>query len=140
MGATIAHQRVGDQHEAGVEHEVQHAHVVGGPRHDVADALAAVEGLALAQQAGVELIAGIPLHPLRHELRRVVPREPGEPLAGGQRHHDEGQLQQIAGLPARRGHQVERLAGEQLDAAVTGVVQNRGRNHDRGKAGIAHGM
>ncbi|MCZ7672980.1 MAG: hypothetical protein M5U34_40605 [Chloroflexi bacterium] len=36
----------------------EHTHVVGGPGHDVADALAAVKGLVFAQQADVEFVAG----------------------------------------------------------------------------------
>ena len=63
-------RRVDDQHQARAEHRVEHAHVVGGAGHDVADALAAVEGLALAQQAGVQLVAGVALDALGQELDR----------------------------------------------------------------------
>ncbi len=45
------------------------------PRHDVADALPAVEGLALAQQAGVQLVAGVALDAGGDELDRVVAQQ-----------------------------------------------------------------
>ena len=48
-GHDQGHQRIDDEHQAGAEHPVEHAHVVGGAGHDVADPLLAVKGLALAQ-------------------------------------------------------------------------------------------
>ena len=66
----------------GAEHVVERAHVVGRTRHDVADALPAVEGLALAQQADVEFLAAVALDALRQELDRAGaqqrPSDPGQ--------------------------------------------------------------
>ena len=42
------HDRFGDQRDAGVHHRVQLAHIIGGARHNVTNALAIVKGLALA--------------------------------------------------------------------------------------------
>ena len=68
-------ERIGDEHQAGTEHQIEHAHVVGSASHDVADTLPAVERLALAQQADVQLIAAVAFHALGHELeRRVAPQ------------------------------------------------------------------
>ena len=58
-----------DQVDARVEHQVDLAHVVGGAGHGVADRLQAVEGHALAEQAGVELVADVALEPLARSAR-----------------------------------------------------------------------
>ena len=60
--------RVDDQVDARVHHRVELAHVVGGARHHVADPLAVVERLALAEQAQIQLVAGVALQSLCDEL------------------------------------------------------------------------
>ena len=54
-------RQVGEVDEGGVDHLVDQARVVGGARHQVADALAVVKGLTLAEQAAVQLVAGVAL-------------------------------------------------------------------------------
>ena len=69
------HEEVGrahDQVDARVQHQVDLAHVVGGPGHRVADGLARMEGHALAEQARVELVAGIALESLAYQLAAEV--------------------------------------------------------------------
>src|SRR5205823_1423276 len=63
-----AEQRADYQADAGVHHGVELAHVVGRARHDVADLLAVVEGLALAEQIEIKLFARVALNALRDEL------------------------------------------------------------------------
>ena len=56
-GQGHAEHDLDDEEDARVDHVGEKAHVVVGARHDVADALPVMEGLALAQQTDVELLA-----------------------------------------------------------------------------------
>ncbi len=55
--------RADDEIDARVQHQVHLTHVVGGAGHCVADRLQVVEGHALAQQAQVEFLPRVALHP-----------------------------------------------------------------------------
>ena len=120
----------------GLNIRLSEAHVVGGAGHDVADALAAVEGLALAEQADVELVARIALDALGQELERVVARQAGEAL-GHRCQTDAGGDRQQAPVVAQRLRcdQVEGAADQDLDAAVGEVVEDRRRDRMSGKSG-----
>ena len=61
-------RRIEQDVDARHDHVAELAGVVGGARHDVAHALAVVEGLALAQQADVQLVARVALQALAQEL------------------------------------------------------------------------
>ena len=136
-GDDDGHGRIRDQHHAGAEHQVEHAHVVGGAGHDVADPLPAVEGLALAQQADVQLVAGIPFHPLGCELNAEVPHQSRQALPDGRSQHARRQSQQRGRLPAGGGDQIERPADEDLNEAVKPVVQHGRQEHRQREEWVA---
>src|SRR6185436_1406041 len=82
-----AHDRVDNQAQAGAKHQVEGADIVGSAGHNVADALAAVKGLALTQQVSVQFVAGIALNALGQELAQVVAGQAGQPLTKSHAHH-----------------------------------------------------
>jgi hypothetical protein len=106
----------------------------------IADALATMEGLALAQQANVQFVAGVALYPLRQELHRIVAGEAGQPLAERAAGDDQRQCQQGGRLPARRGDHIEAAAHIHLDIAVEEVIERRRGNREQGKPDIAQLM
>src|SRR3990172_10887159 len=69
------HGGANNQVKAGVEHQVDLAHIVGGTRHSVANGLKAMEGHALAQQADVEFFTDISLHKLTQPFSAEVAGE-----------------------------------------------------------------
>ena len=71
-GRHHVNQPLRQQEQAGIDHQIELLHVVCGTSHDVADALLAVIGLALAEQIDVELVAHVAFHAERHNLGRVV--------------------------------------------------------------------
>ena len=66
------HGRSDHEVEAGVQHQVDFAHVVGGARHHVADGLLIVERHALADQAGVQFVARVAFQPLPDDLAAEI--------------------------------------------------------------------
>jgi len=139
-GDDHGHRRIENQHQARAEHDVQHAHVIGRARHDVADALAVVERLALAKQAAVQLVARIALDALRDELDRVVARQPGQPLHQRDAQHRHRNRQQRAPRPGGRRDEVERAADLELNLAVDVVIENRGCERGQREERIARQM
>ena len=118
-------ERADHQVDAGVEHQVHLAHVVGGPGHQVARGPQVVERHALADQAAVQLVAGITLQPLAQDL--------GAKVAG----ELQSTSQQLGAGDDQRG------------GAHLGQVRWRGRHgvkgppdkyrHDSGQQGVAEG-
>ena len=124
-------QRVRDEHQPGAEHHVQRANVIGGTGHDVADSLAIVEGLALAEQADVELVPAVALHPLGHEFEGRITHQPEQPLHGRRGEDRQGQQEERACRPVGRIEQVESAADEHLDVTGGKVVDQRGQHGRR---------
>ena len=114
-GMTMPSHRVGDQRHARVDHGVELAHVVGGPRHDVADALAVVEGLALAQQADVELLARVPFQPLGQRLDGEGVDDVRHPADQYRKEDEQRVLEQGHRVRVRLEHLVEGAAGHRRD-------------------------
>ena len=81
-----------------MDHLVEVAGVVGGTRDQVTDSLAVVEGLALAQEIAVKLVAGIALQPVAegHRAQVVGQREHGV----AQQHHQHQQRRREQGRAA----------------------------------------
>ena len=104
-------REVGKVDQTGVDHLFDHARVVGGARHQVADALAVVKGLTLAEQAAVQFVAGVALQAV--------------PEAGGARHHGD-QRRCVAGhdaeQPKRREQQF--AAAEVVDHHLRGAADH----------------
>ena len=104
-------REVGKVDQTGVDHLVDHARVVGGARHQVADALAVVKGLTLAEQAAVQFVAGVALQAVAE--------------AGGARHGGD-QRRRVAGhdaeQPKRREQQF--AAAEAVDHHLRGAADH----------------
>ena len=85
-------RQVGQVDDAGVDHFVDQARVVGSARHQIADPLPVVEGLTLAQQAAVQFVARVALQPVAQgrgadhdaEQRRGVGQHDAQQPAGRQ--------------------------------------------------------
>ncbi len=132
--------RVNNQHQPGAEHQIEHAHVVGGAGHDIPNPLPPVKGLALAQQADVEFIAGVALDALGQKLTGIVARQPGYALSDGRRYHAQGQRQQHRYLPTWGGDQVKSTADKDLDVAVSKIVEDGGQEHEQREERVTHGV
>ena len=93
--------------------------VVRSPGHDIADALAAVEGLAFAQQTGVQFFPGIFLDFLGEDLNGEVPHDPRNSLTGGGYQNRDYGNNQGGELETRHPDNIESSADEYLDIAVS---------------------
>jgi len=136
-GDDEGHQRIYDQHQAGAEHKVEHAHIVGGAGHYIADALPPVKGLALAQQTDIKLVAGIPLDTLGQELDGKVAEQPHNALSCRRRQHAQSQGQQRPGFPIGRGDEIESPPNKNVAVAIGEVVQRGGQNDQQREKRIA---
>src|SRR5665811_739925 len=119
------HQRghaVEDQVDAGREAEIDHADIVRGACHEVADLLAVVESLAFAQQADKELLPGVASNALANDLDR----DAGEQVEHSPRDHN--------------GQQNHGNADEVTDRVI-GVAQNlvEGGTGENGYEPVQHG-
>ena len=121
-----ADRQVGEVDEGGVDHLVDQARVVGGACHQVADALAVVKGLTLAEQAAVQLVAGVALQAV--------------PEAGGAGHHAD-QRRGVAGHDAQQaeGRQQQFAAAEAVDDHLRGAADHhRHRGEQRPGGELEH--
>ena len=104
---------VRDEQDAGLDHVAEMLGIVGGTRYQIADPLAVVESLALAEQAAVQLVAGVAL----------------QPTAQGERAHARGEPEQLV---AQQDEQQRRRRPEQGGGAVAVEYHLRyPAHHDR---------
>ena len=94
QGRDESQHHVGHEHQAGVDHLVEVAGVVGGARHQVADPLAVVVGLALAEQAAVQFVAGVAFQPMAERHRAQAGAQGGDRVADQNRQQHPGGGQQ----------------------------------------------
>ena len=127
-------RQVGQVHDAGVDHLVDRARVVGGARHQIADPLPVVEGLTLAEQAAVQFVARVALQALPQRHRAGADAEQRHRVPGHHAQHRERRQQQFAAAVAvdhhlrgapdhHRGQREHRPGGE--------LTQHRNRQHHR---------
>ena len=135
-----AHQRVDEEHNTRAEHRIEHPHVVGGARHDVADALSSVESLAFPEQADVEFVAGVSLDALRDERGGKVAEQSRHSLTHRGAERAQGHRQQRCRRPSRRRNHVEALPDKDLDVAVGRVIEDRTDDQDQWEKRVAHHM
>ncbi len=131
-------QRVDDQVDARRHHEVQLADVVRRPRHQVADPLPVVERLALAEQADVQLVPGVPFQPFGQHLAAQPGTDVDQPADGHdqQEHeHHHGQLPAAVGSTGQDG--VERPPGQPGHGRVEPHHGHRTQHEARAVAGVA---
>jgi len=97
-----------------------------------------VEGLALSEQADVELVARVALDALGKEAHGEVAHQTGETLESrGSQHtgsHDEQRLVR----PRRLRNQVERTPDVDLDSAIGYIIDHGGSHHQQRQRRVAH--
>ena len=137
------HRRQAGIHDDGKarrEHQVEEVDVVRGPGHDVADALARMEGLALSEQVREELGPRVALDALGEDLEGDVAAYPRDSLNGGRPGDEEGDRGELGDLPAGLGEHVEALADEDLEPRIADIVRDREEGSHGGKPWIAQEM
>ena len=68
-------ERIDDQREPRIDHEVELADVIGGPGHQIADSLAVVEGLTLPEQGDEEFIPRVTFETFGDNFSADLPAE-----------------------------------------------------------------
>ncbi len=99
-----------------------------------------MKGLALAQQADVQLVAGVPFNALGQELEGIVACQPRQALPESRAHHAQSQHQQLVRAPAGCGNQVKSPADKDLDETVKPVVQDGRQDPGQREKRVAHQM
>ncbi len=129
--------RADDEIDAGVQHQIHLAHVVGGAGHRVADGLQVVEGHALAQQAEIKLLPGVTFDALADDRAgEVAPQLQHRPrhLAGQDDHRRQSNAIQVGRVGQRR---VEGHADEDGHGRGQRSVAKRADRHGQEEPAVA---
>ena len=132
-------RRLGCHAERGADELVDLLHVVGDARHQVADALAAVEGLAFAEQAEVQLVAGVALDALRQHANCHAVDDVEQAVADKRGHHPQRSARQL-GRAAVVHHGIEGPAHRHSRHALRRGHAHGGEEKHHRQHRVAHNM
>ncbi len=133
-------ERADHQVQAGAEHKVHLAYIVGGACHRIAHRLEAVKGHAFAKQGDIQLVAHVALDLLRHQFRTEVAPQLQDGADDLRAAHDERQREQDFRIRRCLQHGVEGVAGQHRHVGGQRRITDGAHRHDDHQPPVAQGV